>query len=642
MHGRWSENKTTATGVHNTKQLKTKEILNHKWPNFVGHEGPGSSSKGVTLGATNHEWPFEFVIQGGTAESIEGLKDSSIKYTLKATVARGKFAYDLHAYKNVRIIRTLDPSALELAHAMTVENIWPNKIEYSIVIPQKAIVFGTAIEVDFKLTSLLKGLKIGTIRCQLIEAQEYTLPGPNGQDKIHKDQRNIADWSFELDEDKHYMQMLDEEVGQDGYLLKETLPLPKTLKKCVQDCETHGIKVRHRVKFNIALHNPDGHTSELRATLPVSIFLSPNVPLDEAGNLLDQTPNYIHSADIGSHAPPLYGDHMHDQLYADDTSAIGSGAMTPNLSSGMNTPFYVNSGNGSVENLHADGTPHTGVRPDALSTRLQNLTRSQRQPAGPPAASAAARRQGTLSGGNTPRISFSAENRGHRAMHSMGAPGSLPHINGGYFDHMPHPPPSRSNPMSRHPSSEDLPTLNGLGSGLNSGYNSGVNSGLNSGAQTPDIYTDFEDLSLNKVPSYTTAVRAPLRNMSYGDLRGLPNYATATSRPASPTRSHTTGPSTASGSNTLPVPTPSHNRTLSGHAPPVAGRPKLDASKRNKSFSHLSHLGLQALTGRRHGHGADKDKGKDKEGKTTERGGGMGEEDSHGQIHLLQARGRVH
>jgi hypothetical protein len=39
--------------------------------------------------------------------------------------------------------------------------------------------------------------------------------------------------------------------------------LPKTLSKCLQDVDVHGIKIRHKVKFNIALHNPDGHISEV-------------------------------------------------------------------------------------------------------------------------------------------------------------------------------------------------------------------------------------------------------------------------------------------------------------------------------------------------------------------------------------------
>jgi hypothetical protein len=216
----------------------------------------------MTLPAGNYEWPFELVIPGSFAESVEGLPDSHIVYKLKATVARGKLAYDLHAWKPVRIVRTLDPSALELAHAMTVENIWPNKIEYQLVIPQKAIVFGTAIDVEMRFTSLLKGLRIGTIKCQLIESQEFTIPPtPGHSERLWKATRDIESWIFELS-DEHYQEMLDEN-GQDGYTLKEVMPLPKKLQKCVQDVDTHGIKIRHKVKFNIALHNPDGHISEV-------------------------------------------------------------------------------------------------------------------------------------------------------------------------------------------------------------------------------------------------------------------------------------------------------------------------------------------------------------------------------------------
>lgn len=197
------------------------------------------------------------------AESVEGLADSHIVYKLKATVARGKLAYDLHAWKPVRIVRTLDPSALELAHAMTVENIWPNKIEYQLVIPQKAIIFGTVINIEMRFTSLLKGLRIGIIKCQLIESQEFVIPANSSHtERIWKSTRDIESWSFELDEAQHYQEMLDDN-GQDGYTLKEVMPLPKKLQRCVQDVDTHGIKIRHKVKFNIALHNPDGHISEV-------------------------------------------------------------------------------------------------------------------------------------------------------------------------------------------------------------------------------------------------------------------------------------------------------------------------------------------------------------------------------------------
>jgi hypothetical protein len=72
------------------------------------------------------------------------------------------------------------------------------------------------------------------------------------------------------------------------------------------------------------------------------------MPLDESGNLLDQTPLSTQSTDITSHAPPLYGEHVLDQLYADMEQ---SGLQTPAPQSGMNTPFYAQSRTGSAENL---------------------------------------------------------------------------------------------------------------------------------------------------------------------------------------------------------------------------------------------------------------------------------------------------
>src|SRR5436190_6983453 len=97
--------------------------------------------------------------------------------------------------KPLRIIRTLDPSALELTHAMvsqsfyrivihrptcsqcaqSVQNVWPNKIEYSITTPTKAVIFGTTLRVDFRLLPLLKGLEIGDIRLIFIESHDLTL-----------------------------------------------------------------------------------------------------------------------------------------------------------------------------------------------------------------------------------------------------------------------------------------------------------------------------------------------------------------------------------------------------------------------------------------------------------------------------------
>ncbi|KAH9208685.1 hypothetical protein DL95DRAFT_394987 [Leptodontidium sp. 2 PMI_412] len=490
----WNDSRLTPTGISNNRLDKTTEIFNHKWPPFVGGGAPGSNSRGCNLPSGNYEWPFEIVIPGGFAESVEGLQDSHIQYRLKATVARGKLAYDLHAHKPVRIVRTLDPSALELAHAMTVENIWPNKIEYQIIIPQKAIIFGTAIEVEMKFTSLLKGLRIGQIKCQLLEVQEFTLPAASQHMERHyKNQRDVDTWTFELGDD-NYQDLMNED-GQDGYTLTERMPLPKTLKLCLQDVDVHGIKIRHKVKFNIALHNPDGHVSELRATLPVTIFISPNMPLNEEGQLVDQTPMSTQSTDMTQHAPPLYGQHILDQLYADMNN---TGIMTPAPQSGMNTPFHGLSRAGSHENLaslNGVANQNGAVPPAALQSRLQNLDLN-----GMSRNSSFRRVNG--SGHNTPA---------HRPMESEP----------GYFDQ--HNSEPNSNPLSRRTSEEE----------------NARTSGMTSGQHTPEEHLDFAELGdLTKVPSYRTAVRAPVRGMSYSDA--LPDYVTAISAPPSPERAFST------------------------------------------------------------------------------------------------------
>ncbi|QSZ36274.1 hypothetical protein DSL72_007400 [Monilinia vaccinii-corymbosi] len=508
----WNDQRVTPTGVSNNRVDKTTEIFSHRWAPFVGGGGPGSSSKGILLPAGNYEWPFELVIPGSMSESVEGLSDSHIIYKLKATVARGKLAYDLHAWKPVRIVRTLDPSALELAHAMTVENIWPNKIEYQLVIPQKAIVFGTAITIEMRFTSLLKGLKIGQIKCHLIEVQEFMLPGTSTiSDRYWKHSRDVEAWTFELNEEEHYQDMLDGSE-QSGFKMTEHMPLPKRLSRCVQDVDVHGIKIRHKVKFNIALHNPDGHISELRATLPVTIFISPNMPLTAEGALVDQTPSSTaSSAAVSAHAPPLYGDHVLDQIYA---GVDQSGIMTPMPQSGMNTPFYAQSRAGSSENLASvNNTQHPAgaVTPAALSSRLQNLNSNSN--VGQRNSSFLRRFGGSGSGGTTPH-------------HHDDQPGS-------YFDsHSGHATSSsiaRSNPLSRRGSfNDDQPDP--------------ASTTLSSGHHTPE-HLDYNELGdLTKVPSYTTAIKTPVRGMSYTEA--LPNYESAVSAPPSPTLLASTGSST--------------------------------------------------------------------------------------------------
>jgi arrestin-related trafficking adapter 4/5/7 len=457
---------------------KEKTFFEKTWPFKVA-----GKEKSLVLLPDNYEWPFDCILEGSLPESVEGLKDAWIIYRLKVEIGR-KRGKDIVIRKPLRIVRTLDPSALELAHAMSVENIWPNKIEYSISVPSKAIIFGSFLRVDFKLIPLLKGLVIGQISTQVREEQEFIVDPAWGVSALGggqtKHDRTIASDLYTIDAEKDE-QIIDE--AAEGFQFSRFVELPKTLNACLQDCNVKGIKVRHKVKFNVQLHNPDGHISELRANLPVAFYISPNLPINENNDLVDQSPQASRAAvenDMNHCAPPLYGAHQLDKLYSE---VDPSGYLTP--AAGPGTP-YLHSRQPSHENLRSldaiasshgtsgISTPLGGsISPAALQYRLQNLDVAS----------------GSLSRND------SQEDGVTRA--------SDPNEPGSYF------------------SPEDMSHDS---SGILSRRESEEADGLQSGARTPfAVYAHTEDLA--RVPSYSTAVKAPAPHTNAGDL---PTYGAVT------------------------------------------------------------------------------------------------------------------
>ncbi|KAL4955719.1 hypothetical protein BDW69DRAFT_182271 [Aspergillus filifer] len=451
------------------------------------------AGKGKTeiLRPGNYEYPFDVILEGSMPESVEGLSETYVTYRFKAEIGR-KYAKDIIVRRPLRIIRTLESSALELSHAMSVENIWPNKIEYSISTPTKAVIFGTSIRVDFKLIPLLKGLGIGQIISQLVETHDLTF-NPEDPDAIrntYKTTRTIINDEHTLDED-NALEIIDESA--EGYQFSRTLDLPKTLTRCLQDTDTRGIKVRHKLKFRVQLLNPDGHISELRATLPVSIFISPNLAIDDNNNLVDSSPQTTQNAinDLAQQAPPLYGEHQFDQLYSE---VDPSGYRTPGPGSGPGTPFGALSRNLSAENLASmNAITNTDISASALHHRLINLD-------------------------NQSHSRHSPSDHDHLGVPTDQAPTSGP--------------PSGSNtqspgsPVLPHRSSDEVDHEN-----------------LPSGMATPfhPQYAELETLS--RVPSYSTAVRSSVRPHD----SGLPNYDAVVaenfhqSAPTSPQAAHVRG-----------------------------------------------------------------------------------------------------
>ncbi|CEI62115.1 hypothetical protein FVEN_g10379 [Fusarium venenatum] len=288
--------------AHNTN------IFKHKWPPLVGVSG-----KSLTLPAGNYEWPFEFLMPGDTSESLDGLPDASITYALRATINRGKLVRHTSCCKKLRIIRTLAPTALEFMHNASVEQTWINKIDYSVSLPSKAVAFGSSVVLEIRITPLVKGIELGRIGVKLVEFHEFSMHSRHYiYTREHKSQREVSHWDFEVSREHHWQDII-EETNQEGWVIKQTLNLPKAIAECSQDIDAQGIKIWHKLKIHIPIRNQDGHVSHLDMGIPISIYMSPFVSLDEQGNVEYRSTGILVQTD-STVGPPLYGEHVLDQL----------------------------------------------------------------------------------------------------------------------------------------------------------------------------------------------------------------------------------------------------------------------------------------------------------------------------------------
>ncbi|PPJ53723.1 hypothetical protein CBER1_00834 [Cercospora berteroae] len=466
------------------------------------------------------DWPFEFELSPSMPESVEGLRETYIAYHLHASVSRpGWNAKDITAQEHIRIVRTLGQDSMEMTRSRVNADIWANKISYSISIPTDAVVFGTSITADVELSPIKKGLRLGKVELRLMETvvkriQATEVPDIRG-DRSKTEESEVA--KADMDFPEHSRIMYEDEtldnptMADEMYKFKATLPLPKSLNVCRQDVDNHSINITHRFKLMVNIHNPEGHVSQLVCRLPVKLFISPNLPVDErnevSANMSGVSDAELNSTETVVVAPPEYGRHQLDQMYSDiDVSGFMSRA-----GSGPGTPagLYAQSRRGSHENVLslnglADSDPaslHGSAMPHLLHSRLVNLQEDGHVNGFRASATSS---HHSPSGGNSPAPGFidSSDYSPERAYRY-----TPPVRSGSYFPTTGSSPHS-SAPMSRRTSGDEH-------------------------AHSTSLHSRDYDLNdLSRVPSYGAALRTPGSVTPFTD--GPPSYMEATSRPPSP------------------------------------------------------------------------------------------------------------
>ena len=432
----WGELVYNAARAQVERQQRAESIVfEHTW-SFLPFEG-----KSKTVAAGNYEYPFEVFLPGDIPESVEGLQYGSVRYNMLATIERPSFAQNLVARKHLRVIRALSMDSFEMASTSSVDNTWPDKIEYAISTPTKYHPIGASITINLKLVPLKKGLTIQKITCVLKEYQSYAIEhGYHGNPARKDTNRDIAELVIE-----------DLERDVNCWDIEETLQIPTSLNDCTQDCEVKYLTVRHRLRFTVTLKNPDGHVSELRAALQLALLIPPNI--------FSGSPSVgILGVNDPANQLPSYNSHVYDRLY--------DGVETP-LPSGMNTPAQSRSRRGSFDGSH---TTDTEQQRRALMAGLNRLTMSSSLQT-TPITIAEPPRSGINSGSSTP---------GAYHLPNPFRPGSFtPTIAEIEVAGDPH----SSAPASTGPSPGMIPIR----------------------PTTPPAFTEEEMANLNRIPSYNTA-----------------------------------------------------------------------------------------------------------------------------------------
>ncbi|ODV87693.1 hypothetical protein CANARDRAFT_192958, partial [[Candida] arabinofermentans NRRL YB-2248] len=237
---------------------------------FPNHANVSNDQLSFHLPKGNYSLPFKIVLPGNLPDTVEGLQCGSILYRFETKMEGSKhFKVPMIRYKYIRIFRTPIPSDIIVNEDCSIENSWPNKIQYEVRIPRKAVPIGGKTKIHILIIPLCKGLKLGKMSASI--QQYFQLKGPKNES--FEDEKTV--YKCELP------QISMDDLNPDRWSLEAKISIPKKLKQCSQDVTIQNdlIKIRHKLILNVNLINDDGHISQVKSKLPIIFYISPMEPI---------------------------------------------------------------------------------------------------------------------------------------------------------------------------------------------------------------------------------------------------------------------------------------------------------------------------------------------------------------------------
>jgi arrestin-related trafficking adapter 4/5/7 len=320
-------------------------VCNHEW-SFL----EGEKKHSHTLKAGRHLFPFQLRLGGSLPSTlyVSAYGGASLVYKLRAVATRPGFGHNLQTQKHITLLRAFSTEAFEYQRLLEIENTWPEKVMYSIMVPHKAWAAGDTLTAVVKFSPLTKGVRVLSVVTTLNETTKFcaragfqettkhivttrhefrhgqavcvepqddcprsssshqsgtrstsNLPSPDISTSAYSTDTSSGNamcllptnsnsvYSGEPSTSHNHQggssaspqqaQSGDElhSVPVDFELSAEEIATKIEILIPVSATPTHSLEpivVSHRIRWTILIGNPDGHTSELRCSLPLHIL----------------------------------------------------------------------------------------------------------------------------------------------------------------------------------------------------------------------------------------------------------------------------------------------------------------------------------------------------------------------------------
>lgn len=248
--------------------------------------------------------PYKVMLPNDIPCTIEGLQSGSILYTLESRIDimdsndmnSGDVSMFTNQYKYLRILRTLTMNNLTIDEEIGVSNVIRDKLQYDIKIPSRAVALGDKVPVNIRIFPFIKGLRLNKISVTLL--QKYYMQNLKDKELIYDNEINIFKRSM-----KTFGDLLMEDNKLMGpFHLESVIELPEDLKSMTQSCDSREckyIQVIHKLQFQLqfqrwSVEENRWKNLEIRAMIPIKIYISPRVNIKGRLVFYDQMSGKIH------------------------------------------------------------------------------------------------------------------------------------------------------------------------------------------------------------------------------------------------------------------------------------------------------------------------------------------------------------